>query len=162
MRRAALMALVVTAGVMIGLTRRGPRGDTVQPSPRPRPTPAAEEVASLPELLPPPERNVFAFAGRGGRSGPGQPVAAVGEAQRPPAWSAAAEDGSAASVAALPRLVGFLLQGERLMAVLAWQSEVLVLGAGDAQAGLLLESVDEEFGVSLRLDDGRQLELLPE
>ena len=153
MKRPAVVVVALAVALAVGLAQREPRSDAAPPSPRVRAAPrtAAADLL-LPDLVPPPERSLFAFA-----AGAPSPRKTAPGAPPVPQWVDRPAVGPA-----LPRLVGFVRRTGRSLAVLAWNDEVLVLGAGQTQAGVTVESIDDETSVRLRIDDGRELQLLAE
>jgi hypothetical protein len=59
-----------------------------------------------------------------------------------------------------PRLVGLVRRGDRLLAALAVDGTVLLLGPGESASGLTVVSVAED-GVRLRRSDGEEQTLTP-
>lgn len=136
---AVVAALAVTWGVgrdaaprRSGRAPLSPRVLEASPSPLPRIDPHAL-------------RDVFRFADEPAASGPAEPG---------PGTRASAEPVSG------PRLVGLIRRGDRLLAALAIDGEVLLAGPGETVAGLTVVSVDDE-AVRVRGSDGREETLSP-
>jgi hypothetical protein len=142
-------ALSVTA-VAVLLVTWGVGRDTV---PARAGAPAVSDPApgAKPSPLPPVDlrglRDVFRFADE-----PAVPAQAEAERATRPGADPAAVSG--------PHLVGLIRRGERLLAVLSIDGEVLVAGPGQTVAGTTVLSVDGE-AVRIRLSDGTEKSLAP-
>jgi hypothetical protein len=143
--RPAFFAAAALSLLVFAVRAFGPLSPRLQATPTPAAEPVAAESPRPTALVPLPARNVFEYADTPGAYSPlpGEPppeVAAVPEPTPPPV-----------------RLVGLVRRGSQLLAALALEEEVVLLGPGDEHAGYRVVSIDGEAGVRLEGPGGPRL-----
>jgi hypothetical protein len=134
------LALAVLVGVAVAGGREAPRPRPVDRVP---PTPADSDLRTV--------RNIFRYAD--------DPGPDAGPGPRDPAGSGAVETEDPRPVEPAARLVGLVHRGERLVAALVIDGQVVVVGEGESAGGFTVLGVSEE-AVRLREPGGEEISLL--
>jgi hypothetical protein len=140
-RSFAIGATLAIVSLMVALAvARSGGSPAAAARPTPRETPAAVPSSALP-IAPETLRDIFRFADDRDPS-PAAPAFVEDEAAPAPPPSG-------------PRLVGLLWRSGRLVAVLALDGEVVLVGPGESAAGVTVVSVGDD-SVRIRRGDGSE------